>query len=151
MGLFGKALGGLVNKISQGIQGAKAIKDAYSAASPFIGKALSTASPLIGKALSAASPFIGTINPALGIAAQSGGSYLQNLKPGPVKDKLTEIIDDKSLPKTITVNSGVQQVVDHKRRMMQNAQLIKPRKRQTMRSVQKKSVKPKKRQKKRRS
>ena len=123
MGLFGKTLGGLASKfkdrISQGIQGAKR----------FAGNAFNTAKQgltnakdfvyehrdAIGGALSAASPFIGAINPVLGLAAQSGGSFLQNLKPGPVKDKLKKIAEEDNGPKNITVDSGAQHAVELRR------------------------------------
>lgn len=139
MGLLSKTLGGLANsfkdKISQGIQGAK----------KFAGNAIDFGynnSEAIGGALSAASPFISKINPVLGLAVQSGGSFLQKLKPGPVKDKLAKIISDESSPKTITVDSGVQQAVERKRQIMQNAQAIE----QNARLVKPRSVKQRKKQ-----
>ena len=138
MGLFGKTLGGLASKfkdrISQGIQGAKR----------FAGNAFNTAKQgltnakdfiydhreAIGGALKAASPFIGAINPALGLAASTGGSFLSNLKPGPVKDKLKKIAhesyDDDSpearrsrdIPKhNVTVQSNAQQAVERKKQI----------------------------------
>ena len=131
MGLLGKALGGLASKfkdrISQGIQGAKRFAgNAFDTAKQGLIKAkdfVVNNREAIGGALKAASPFIGAINPALGLAAQSGASFLQNLKPGPVKEKLTKIAKESydDIPKRISVDSGAQQAVEHKRRQIKKA------------------------------
>ena len=131
MGLLSKALGGLASKfrdrISQGIQGAKRFAgNAFDTAKQGLIKAkdfVVNNREAIGGALKAASPFIGAINPALGLAAQSGASFLQNLKPGPVKEKLTKIAKESydDIPKRISVDSGAQQAVEHKRRQIKKA------------------------------
>ena len=132
MGLLGKALGGLASKfkyrISQGIQGAKRFAgNAFDTAKQGLIKAkdfVVNNREAIGGALKAVSPFIGAINPALGLAAQSGGSFLQNLKPGPVKDKLTKIAKESysdDVPKRISVDSGAQQSVERKRGQIKKA------------------------------
>ena len=132
MGWLGKALGGLASKfkdrISQGIQGAKRFAgNAFETAKQGIIKAkdfVVNNREAIGGALKAVSPFIGAINPALGLAAQSGGSFLQNLKPGPVKDKLTKIAKESysdDVPKRISVDSGAQQAVKRKQRQIKKA------------------------------
>ena len=116
MGLLSKTLGGLASKfkdrISQGIQGAKRFAgNAFNTAKQGLIKAkdfIVDNSEVIGGALNAVSPFIGAINPVLGLATQSGASFLQNLKPGPVKDKLTKLAN-------VTVESGAQQAVERKK------------------------------------
>ena len=134
MGLLSKALGGFASKfkdrISQGIQGAKRFAgNAFETAKQGLIKAKDFVvdnREAIGGALKAASPFIGAINPALGLAAQSGASFLQNLKPGPVKEKLTKLSKESSdsIPKrNITIDSGAQQAVDRKR--VKKAKLIR--------------------------
>ncbi len=127
MGLLGKTLGGLASnlkdKISQGIQGAKRFagnvwntaKQGLTQAKDFVVNNRET----IGGALKAISPFVSAIHPVLGIAAAKGGSFLQNLKPGPVKDKLTTLArktsDEPTSSKAVTMDSGVQQAVERKR------------------------------------
>ena len=128
MGLLSKALGGLASKfrdrISQGIQGAKRFAgNAFDTAKQGLTKAkdfVVNNREAIGGALKAVSPFIGAINPALGLAAQSGGSFLQNLKPGPVKEKLTKIAKESydDVPKRISVDTGAQQAVERKQRQI---------------------------------
>lgn len=127
MGLLGKALGGLTSnlkdKISQGIQGAKRFagnvwdtaKQGLTQAKDFVVNNREA----IGGALKAISPFVTAINPVLGVAASKGGSFLQKLKPGPVKDKLTTLAhksyDEPTSSKAVTMDSGVQQAVERKR------------------------------------
>ena len=132
MGLLGKALGGLASKfkdkISQGIQGAKRFAgNVWETAKQGLTKAKDFVvdhREAIGGALKAVSPFIGAINPALGLAAQTGGSFLQNLKPGPVKEKLTKLSKESkesysdNIPKrNVTIQSGAQQAVERKRKI----------------------------------
>ena len=129
MGLFGKTLGGLASKfkdrISQGIQGAKLFAgNAFNAAKQGLTNAkdfIYDHREAIGGALKAASPFIGAINPVLGLAASTGGSFLSNLKPGPVKDKLKKIAHesyDDDVPKhNVTVQSNAQQAVERKKQI----------------------------------
>lgn len=111
MGLFGKAFR-FKDRISQGLQGAKR----------FAGNAFNFVynnSDAIGGALKAMSPYVGNINPAIGLAMQSGGTFLQNLKPGPVKEKLKKIAEDTSnggsTSGNITMDSGAQQAVERRR------------------------------------
>ena len=88
----------------------------------------------IGGALKAASPYIGAINPTLGTIASKSGSFLSNLKPGPVKDKLSKLAHesyDDSPPKRITVDSGAQQLVELKRRALRQPKNTTERKRKT--------------------
>ena len=98
MGLLGKLSSGfgmIKNGIGQGIQGAKNFAGkAWDVTKQGISKAghfVYDNREHIGNALQAASPFIGAINPVLGLAASTGGSFLSNLNPGPVKDKLKEV------------------------------------------------------------
>ena len=88
----------------------------------------------IGGALKAASPYISDINPTLGTIASKGGSFLQNLKPGPVKDKLNQLAkesDVDSPPKRVTVDSGVQQLVEYKRHALRQPKNTTKPKRKT--------------------
>ena len=129
MGLLGKALGGFASKfkdkISQGIQGAKRFAgNVFDTAKQGLTKAkdfVYNNREVIGGALKAVSPFIGTINPGLGLAASTGGSFLQNLKPGPVKDKLSKIAHesyDDNIPKrNSTIQTNAQQAVERKKQI----------------------------------
>ena len=98
MGLLGKLSSGfgmIKNGIGQGIQGAKNFAgkawDVTKQGISKVGHFVYENREHIGNALQAASPFIGAVNPALGLAAKYGGSFLSDLKPGPVKDKLKEM------------------------------------------------------------
>ena len=119
MGLLGKTLG-FANKfkdrISQGILKAKDF--------------VVNNSDQIGGALKAASPYIKAISPALGFVTENGGSILQNLKAGPVKDKLQKLTKSANddTPKSVTIDSGAQQAVE-RRRHRQSFQPIGKRKR----------------------
>ena len=110
MGLLGKTLGfanKFKNNLAQGILKAK----------DFVYNNREN----IGGALKAMSPYISAINPALGSAASMGASFLQNLKPGPVKDKLKKLTHDSyddTSPKSTTVDSGAQQAVERRRRAL---------------------------------
>lgn len=126
MGLLGKALGGFASKIkdriSQGLQGAKRFAgNVWNTAKQGLTKAkdfIYDNREAIGGALKAMSPFIGIINPSLGLAAQTGGSFLQNLKSGPVKDKLVKLAETPALKgrdENITIDSGAQQAVERRR------------------------------------
>ena len=126
MGLLGKTLG-FANKfkdrISQGILKAKDF--------------VVNNREQIGGALKAASPYIKALNPTLGVVAEKGGSFLQNLKAGPVKDKLqklTKSVNDDTSPKSITIDSGAQQAVE-RRRHRQGFQSIGKRKRKMAKIV----------------
>ena len=119
MGLLGKTLG-FANKfkdrISQGILKAKDF--------------IVNNREQIGGALKAVSPYIKALNPTLGMVAEKGGSFLQNLKAGPVKDKLQKLTKSSNddTPKSITIDSGAQQAVE-RRRQRQGFQPIGKRKR----------------------
>ena len=117
MGLIGKTLGGLINRfknnISQGVQGAKRLggnmwntaKQGLINSKDFIYNNREH----IGGALKAISPFIGAINPMLGYNAYHGGSWLQEMSPGPVKDKLEKLTnqtDDMGLASGTKSNGG---------------------------------------------
>ena len=134
MGLLGKTLGGLASKfkdkISQGVQGAKRFAgNVYNTAKQGLIKAKDFVydnREQIGGALKAISPFITAINPALGMTAATGGSFLQNLNPGPVKEKLKKIVrepyDDEPLniSKRVTMKSDAQLSVEKKRKALFN-------------------------------
>ena len=133
MGLFGKALGGLASrlkdKVSQGIQGAKRFGgNVFETAKQGLTKAKDFVydhREAIGGALNAAAPFIGAINPALGIAASTGGSFLQKLKPGPVKDKLSKLAEGNITGGNTTGGNPLIQQIVEQRRKIKKAKIVR--------------------------
>ena len=83
------------NGIGQGIQGAKNFagrawnftKQGISKVGHFVYENRE----LIGGALQAIAPLLATSRPELALAMKTGGYFLSNLNPGPVKDKLKEV------------------------------------------------------------
>ena len=133
MGLLGRLRNTFVNMkngISQGIQGAKnfagrawdATKQGISKAGHFVYENREH----IGNALQAASPFIGAINPALGLAANAGGSFLSNLKSGPVKDKLKSVA--KSYEEGGVRESSAQQAAELRKKKVKKGKISNIRK-----------------------
>ena len=131
MGLLGKLRNSFVNMkngISQGIQGAKnfagkawdATKQGISKAGRFVYENREH----IGNALKAASPFIGAINPALGLAANTGGSFLSNLKSGPVKDKLKSVAKSYEEGNVGVRESSAQQAAELRKRKTKKGKVM---------------------------
>ena len=131
MGLLGKLRNSFVNMkngISQGIQGAKnfagkawdATKQGISKAGRFVYENREH----IGNALKAASPFIGAINPALGLAVNTGGSFLSNLKSGPVKDKLKSVAKSYEEGNVGVRESSAQQAAELRKRKTKKGKVM---------------------------
>ena len=131
MGLLGKLRNSFVNMkngISQGIQSAKnfagkawdATKQGISKAGRFVYENREH----IDNALKAASPFIGAINPALGLAANTGGSFLSNLKSGPVKSKLKEVAKSYEEGNVGVRESSAQQAADLRKKKVKKGKVM---------------------------
>ena len=131
MGLLGKLRNSFVNMkngISQGIQSAKnfagkawdATKQGISKAGRFVYENREH----IGNALKAASPFIGAINPALGLAVNTGGSFLSNLKSGPVKDKLKSVAKSYEEGNVGVRESSAQQAAELRKRKTKKGKVM---------------------------
>lgn len=131
MGLLGRLRNSFVNMkngISQGIQGAKnfagrawdATKQGISKAGRFVYENREH----IGNALQAASPFIGAINPALGLAANAGGSFLSNLKSGPVKSKLKEVAKSYDEGNVDVRDSSAQQSLEARKKKSKKGKVM---------------------------
>lgn len=133
MGLLGKLRNGwnnMKNNIHQGIQGAKnfagKVWDATKQGISKVGNFVYENREHIGNALKAASPFIGAVNPALGLAASAGGSFLSGLKSGPVKSILIDVsrkaadgeltTSNKRRDENYTAESNAQEGVERKRK-----------------------------------
>ena len=136
MGLLGKlrnSFTNMKNGISQGIQSAKNFAskawDATKQGISKVGKFVYNNREHIGNALQAASPFIGAINPALGLAASSGGSFLSNLKAGPMKNKLKSVAKSYASGSANSDEGGVressaQQAADLRKRKVKKGKLM---------------------------
>ena len=131
MGLLGKLRNSFVNMkngISQGIQSAKnfagkawdATKQGISKAGRFVYENREH----IGNALKAASPFIGAINPALGLAVNTGGSFLSNLKSGPVKDKLKSVAKSYEEGNVGVRESSAQQAAELRKKKVKKGKVM---------------------------
>lgn len=131
MGLLGKlrnSFTNMKNGISQGIQSAKnfacKVWDATKQGISKAGKFVYENREHIGNALKAASPFIGAVNPALGIAANAGGSFLSNLKSGPVKDKLKSVAKIYEDNPTELRESSAQQAVELRKKKVKKGKVM---------------------------
>ena len=131
MGLLGKlrnSFTNMKNGISQGIQSAKnfagRVWDATKQGISKAGKFVYENREHIGNALKAASPFIGAVNPALGIAANAGGSFLSNLKSGPVKEKLKSVAKSYEDNPTELRESSAQQAVELRKKKVKKGKVM---------------------------
>ena len=131
MGLLGKLRNSFVNMkngISQGIQGAKNFAgkswDATKQGITKAGRFVYENREHIGNALKAASPFIGAINPALGLAVNTGGSFLSNLKSGPVKDKLKSVAKSYEEGNVGVRESSAQQAAELRKRKTKKGKVM---------------------------